>query len=45
MTIKINADNIFSINRIGFDETIESGTSFTVGLDYENIKKKDDRNF
>ena len=39
----LSADNIFSLNRIGFDETIESGTSFTVGLDYENKRKEDDK--
>ena len=31
----LNPDNIFSLNRIGFNETIEGGGSFTVGLDYE----------
>ena len=37
----LNTDNIFSLNRIGFDETIESGTSLTIGLDFE---KKDQEN-
>ena len=37
----LNPDNIFSLNRIGFNETIEGGGSITVGLDYE---KKDKEN-
>ena len=38
----LNPDNIFSLNRIGFNETIEGGGSFTVGLDYEKKDKEDD---
>ena len=37
----LNPDNIFSLNRIGFNETIEGGGSFTVGLDYEKKDKED----
>ncbi len=37
----LNSDNIFSLNRIGFTETIETGTSLTFGLDFE---KKDEKN-
>ena len=37
----LNPDNIFSLNRIGFNETIEGGGSFTVGLDYEKKDKQD----
>ena len=41
---KINVDNIFSKNRIGVNDTLESGQSLTVGVDYkkekiENINK------
>ena len=32
---KINASNIFSKNRLGFDDTFESGRSLTLGLDYK----------
>ena len=38
----LNPDNIFSLNRIGFNETIEGGASLTIGLDYE--KKNDENN-
>ncbi len=31
----INADNIFGINRLGLDETFETGKSLTIGLDYK----------
>ncbi len=31
----INVDNIFGINRLGLDETFESGKSLTIGLDYK----------
>ena len=36
----INANNIFSINRLGIDDSFESGSSITLGIDYkkENIK-------
>ena len=32
---KINTNNIFSINRLGLDDTFEEGKSLTVGLDYK----------
>ncbi len=31
----INNDNIFSINRLGLEDSFESGKSLTVGLDYK----------
>ena len=31
----INTNNIFSINRLGLDDTFESGKSLTLGLDYK----------
>ena len=36
----INTNNIFSINRLGIDDSFESGNSITLGIDYkkENIK-------
>ena len=37
----LNSDNIFSLNRIGFNETFEGGSSLTLGIDYE---KKDSEN-
>jgi len=36
----LNTDNIFSLNRIGYNDTIESGTSLTLGLDFEKKHKK-----
>ena len=35
----INNDNLFDINRLGLDDTLESGANITMGLDYkkENI--------
>ena len=38
----INSDNVFSLNRIGFNETIEGGGSITLGLDYEKRSQKND---
>ncbi len=32
----INADNIFSINRLGLEDSLESGKSLTLGIDYSN---------
>ncbi len=41
---KINNNNIFDINRLGLQDTLESGASLTLGIDYkkenlENINK------
>ncbi len=49
----INTDNIFDINRIGVNDTFESGKSLTLGLDYKkeydlktgNLNTKDINNF
>ena len=41
----LNMDNIFSFNRIGFNDTIESGTSLTLGLDFEKKHKKNNDTF
>ena len=30
----VNVDNIFNINRLGFDDSFEKGRSLTLGLDY-----------
>ncbi len=38
---KINIDNIFSNNRIGVDDTLETGESVTVGIDYKKQKLDD----
>ena len=38
---KINIDNIFSSNRIGVIDTIESGESLTLGVDYKKEKLED----
>ena len=31
---KINVNNIFAVNRLGFSDTFETGKSFTLGLDF-----------
>lgn len=40
---KININNIFDINRLGLEDSFESGNSLTLGIDYkkENIEDKD----
>ena len=42
---KLNTDNIFSLNRIGYNDTIESGTSLTLGLDFEKKRKENNDTF
>ena len=37
----MNVDNIFSINRLGFNDSFEAGRSLTVGLDYKKEMLKD----
>ena len=37
----IDIDNIFSINRLGFNDSFEAGRSLTVGLDYKKEMLKD----
>ena len=48
----INTDNVFDINRIGSNDTFESGKSLTLGINYrkedsltENVTTKDINNF
>ena len=38
---KINVDNIFYNNRIGINDSIESGRSLTLGIDYKKEKIED----
>ena len=38
---QITTDNIFSNNRLGTEDTFESGKSLTVGIDYKKEKLKD----
>ena len=38
---KINITNIFSNNRLGLTESLESGQSLTLGFDYDLLKKTD----
>ena len=35
----INIDNIYSLNRLGVDDTIEGGLSSTIGFDYKKLNK------
>ncbi len=36
---KIDAGNVFALNRLGLSDTLEAGKSITLGLDYSNKKK------
>jgi len=36
---KINASNVFALNRLGLSDTLEAGKSLTLGLDYNNERK------
>jgi len=38
---RINNDNIFDINRLGLVDTLESGQSLTIGIDYKKEKLND----
>ena len=42
---KVNTQNIFDINRLALDDTYESGTSLTIGLDYEKKDKINDKKY
>ena len=37
--------DIFSLDRLGSDDNIESGTSMTIGFDYERVNKEEELNF
>ena len=41
----LNTDNVFSFNRIGFSETIESGASLTLGIDFDKRFKDNNQNY
>ena len=38
---RIDANNIFAINRLGLSDTLETGRSITLGLDFKKEKKDD----
>ena len=40
----VNYDNIYSLNRIGSNETLEGNNSFTIGNEYKIFNKTDDTN-
>ena len=42
---KINSDNIFQINRLGIDDSLESGSSITAGIDLKSEDKKNNDKF
>ena len=42
---KINIGNIFDINRLGLNDTFESGNSITFGVDYKKENKNNEDNF
>ncbi len=41
--IKLNYNNIFSLNRIGSNEIVEGGKSVSIGLDYEKRDLEDNK--
>ena len=41
----ITANNIFDINRLGLDDTLESGTSITYGVDYRTENLNDSNRY
>jgi len=42
---KIDINNIFSLNRLGSQDTIEGGTSITYGIEYSNNERKSGKQF
>ena len=42
---RIDANNIFDLNRLGSNDTVEGGTSLTYGFDYVKNDKKDEEIF
>ena len=38
---KIDVNNIFAVNRLGFSDTFETGKSITLGLDFKKEKSND----
>ncbi len=42
---KINMDNIFDINRLGINDTFETGNSLTLGIDFKKENKKNKENY
>ena len=37
---KINTENIFDINRLGINDSFETGNSLTFGVDYKKENRK-----
>ncbi len=42
---KITPGNIFNINRLGIDDSLESGNSLTLGIDYKRESKTDNNKY
>ena len=42
---KLGIDNAFSLNRIGFNDSVEGGTSLTIGLDFDKKNSNDNSIF
>tara|TARA_B100001564_G_C20661887_1_gene681935 strand:+ start:632 stop:3253 length:2622 start_codon:yes stop_codon:yes gene_type:complete len=42
---KVNTGNIFDINRLGIDDSLESGNSVTLGVEYKNESESDSEKF
>ena len=41
---RINTSNIFNINRLGIEDSLESGNSLTIGIDYKLENNENDKN-
>lgn len=41
--IRLSYDNLFSSNRIGRDDMVEEGKSFTIGLEFEKLNTKNQK--
>ena len=42
---RLNVDNVYSLNRIGKDDTLEAGGSLTYGIDYAKINPSNNKIF
>ena len=43
--LRLSYDNIFALNRIGTNEIVEGGKSISLGVEYENRNKKNEKLF
>ena len=43
--LRLSYDNIFALNRIGTNEIVEGGKSLSLGVEYENRNKENEKLF